>query len=436
MVLGTLGQGVASAQQTGSGIYEVTIVPRQGTEIVWRNRSYVGALNIGTADKNLVLVEEVDLDGYLRGIHEVPLSWPDETLAAQVVAARTYLAWTMARGRSSSGRKYEFDICATTQCQVYGGSSPGDSVDELRWDAEIARTSREILLYEDSPAQALYSSSAGSRTRAIQDIWGASAKPYLQPVDSPELDVTPYRSWTVVVPADAFRRVVAMSGFTVGGDITDVSVVGPGEGEGPSQVEIRSELGITSIAVSRIRAIFNVHGPTLYPGLFPGPRPSGRRWPQTILSYTFETHVEGENPSAISSVSAFLPASDRPTPLTVVFDGEGWGHAIGMSQWGIKAMGDNGWVYDDMLAHYYGGLRPEDGGRYIPDTVRIGLTWTSPSLLFEATGSFDLWVNGSFAGVVPGGEWTFDRSSNGIRLTPPVGAEIVVALLTGKHWPR
>ncbi len=107
-----------------------------------------------------------------------------------------------------------------------------------------------------------------------------------------------------------------------------------------------------------------------------------------------------------------------------------------MSERGIRAMGDNGWVYDDVLAHYYGGLRPEDGRRFIPDTVRVGLTWTSPSLAFEATGSFDLWVNRSFAGVVPGGEWTFDRSSNGIRLTPPVGAKIGVALLTGKHWPR
>lgn len=184
-------------------------------------------------------------------------------------------------------------FAATTQCQACGGSSPGDSVDELRWDVEIARTLREILLSENSPAQALHSSSAGSRTGAIQDIWSATPKSYLQPVDSPELDVTPYRSWTVAVPADTFRRVVAIFGFTVGGDITDVSVVGPEEGEGPSQVEIRSELSITSIPVSRIRAIFNVHGPTLCPGLFPGPRPSGRRWPQTILSYTFETRVEG-----------------------------------------------------------------------------------------------------------------------------------------------
>lgn len=436
ILVGSVSPVRAESHAGGSAIADIAIVPRIGTEIVWRNRSYVGELDIATAGTNLSLVEEVALDAYLRGIHEVPLSWPDETLAAQVVAARTYLAWTMDRGRSSSGRKYDFDICATTQCQVYGGSSPGESADEIRWDEAIARTSREILLYEDAPAQALYSSSAGARTRAIQDIWAATAKPYLQAVDSPELEVTPFRSWTVEVPAEAFRRVVAQAGFVVGGVISRVVVVGPGEGLGPERVEIQSELGVTSIPVSRIRGIFNKYGPALYPGLFPGPRPSGRRWPQTILSYTFETSLTGEPTAERSSLAPFLPPSDLPSPLMVVFDGEGWGHAIGMSQWGIKAMGDQGWTYDNMLAHYYSGLRPEDGGRYIPDTVRIGLTWKSPTLEFEATGSFDLWINGTFAGVLPAGRWQFDRSSSGIRLTPPEGAEFITARVTNRYWPR
>lgn len=436
IAVGSVSPVRAESNIDANAIVDITIVPRTGTEIKWRNRSYVGELTISTAGRNLALVEEVELDAYLRGIHEVPLSWPDETLKAQVVAARTYLAWTMDRGRSSAGRKYDFDICATIQCQVYGGSSPGESIDEVRWDDAISRTSREILLYEDAPAQALYSSSAGARTRAIQDIWAATPKPYLQAVDSPELEVTPYRSWTVEVPAEAFRRVVGEAGFVVGGVISSVRVVGPGEGLGPDRVEIQSELGVTSIQVSRIRGIFNKYGPALYPGLFPGPRPSGRRWPQTILSYSFETSVVGEAEAESDSLFSFLPASDLPSPLTIVFDGEGWGHAIGMSQWGIKAMGDDGWIYGDMLAHYYGGLRPTDGGRYIPDTVRIGLTWKLPTLEFEATGSFDLWINGTFAGVLPAGRWQFDRSSSGIRLTPPEGAEFITARVTNRYWPR
>jgi stage II sporulation protein D (peptidoglycan lytic transglycosylase) len=437
LVVGSVAPSGAESDSVGNTITDIAIVPRAGSEIVWRNRSYVGELDISTAGTNLALVEEVELDAYLRGIHEVPLSWPDETLAAQVVAARTYLAWTMDRGRSSSGRKYGFDICATTQCQVYGGSSPGESADEVRWDTAISRTTREILLYEDAPAQALYSSSAGARTRAIQDIWGAAPKPYLQAVDSPELEVTPYRSWTVAVPAEAFRRVVGRAGFVVGGVILDVSVVGPGEGLGPDRVEIQSELGVTSIPVSRIRGIFNKYGPELYPGLFPAQRPSGRRWPQTILSYTFETSLRGQDDMLRgSSLASFLPGSDLPSPLEVMFSGEGWGHAIGMSQWGIKALGDKGWTYDDMLALYYSGLRPEDGGPYIPDTVRIGLTWKSPTLQFEATGPFDLWINGSLAGVLPAGLWQFDRSSSGIRLTPPEGAEFVAARVTNRFWPR
>ena len=157
----------------------------------------------------------------------MPFSWPEAALNAQAIAARTYLAWTLVRGRIGDQRRYDYDICATQLCQVYVGAGAADLADGERWLAAVADTSGEILIHEGRPAQTLYSSSAGTRTRANQDIWGGVPKPYLQPVDSPEEGVTPYEQWTVEFPTDVFGRILRGGGYDVGGSIDAVSLEVP-----------------------------------------------------------------------------------------------------------------------------------------------------------------------------------------------------------------
>ena len=149
----------------------------------------------------LALTETTSVDNYLAGIKEVPFGWPREALAAQVVAARTYLANTLRNGRSERGRRYGYDICASSACQVYVGTGHlGDEAGD-RWVEAVTRTAREIITLDGAPILAVYSSSAGSRTMAVQDVWGGAALPYLQPVDSPEEGVSPYASWHVELPS-------------------------------------------------------------------------------------------------------------------------------------------------------------------------------------------------------------------------------------------
>ena len=100
----------------------VTLVPAPGTELVIGDQRYGGALQVTAHPDGLAVVEVVTLDDYLAGIAEVPFSWPAETLQAQAIAARTYLAWTLAQGRSELAAAYGFDIRATDQCHWGGGS--------------------------------------------------------------------------------------------------------------------------------------------------------------------------------------------------------------------------------------------------------------------------------------------------------------------------
>jgi hypothetical protein len=123
-----------------------------------------------------------------------------------------------------------------------------------------------------------------------------------------------------------------------------------------------------------------------------------------------------------------------PGTLTVV--GEGWGHGIGMSQWGAMAMGSEGASYDAILEHYYG-LSPVNGERMLPNTVRVGLVVESPQISFMADGPFDL-LTEEFAPVTVGpGEWTIRRSGSGLVVLAPEGARYDSPLLRYQRFrPR
>ena len=413
----------------------VELVPIGDTELGWGSGRFIGQLDVVAVDGKLGLVEARPLDDYLTGLREVPASWPDAALEAQAVAARSFLAWEMNKGRTGSARTYGFDICATQFCQVYRGSAIGRDPAAAPWVDAVYRTSGEVLLYNGSPAHTFYSSSAGSRTRPVQDVWGGGGSPYLVAVDSPEAGVTPYEQWTVELAGEDVRRVMAAAGIDTGGAITDAFVESPPEGGGRASVVVASKSGLTRLSASRFRAVMNVYGPELYPGLLPASRPDGRRWPQAVLSYTFDVEWDSGDSTTAPALLERLPAIDRTHQGRFVVTGEGWGHGVGMSQWGAKAMADQGAAYDEILAHYYGGLRPEQGE--LPDSVRIGLVEDALSITVVADGPFEVRANGISLGVAPAGDWEFRAISGGIAVVPPEEAAAGQGpAVLRREWPR
>lgn len=432
LATGFLAPGAAGAQP-GSDVIEVTLHPEPGTEFIVGSRTYGGTLEIAWHRDGLAVVESLAIDDYLAGIREVPLSWPMEALKAQAVAARTYLAWTLDRGRSSDGRTYDFDICATTQCQVYAGTGVVRQADGGRWLGAIAETSNEILLYEGAPAQTLYSSSAGSRTRSVQDIWPGTGKPYLTAVDSPEAGVTPYESWRITLEVEVLRRIFAAAGITIGSEISAVEVNRQPDGAGPSSLVIDSEIGRVSVPATTVRTRINQYGPLLYPGVLPANRPSGTPWPQAFLSYTFDVEW---TPGPAAGFPSALPSEDLPSRGSVTFVGEGWGHGVGMSQWGAKAMADDGVDYHRILSHYYTGLAPRDGTGVLPDQVAVGLGWGWSFATVAATGPFELRINGVPAGEYGVGAWSFRNAGDGIAVLSPDELRDATRWIGARPWPR
>jgi len=401
----TIGVVPASAAEIGN-FSEVSLLPSDGVAFSVDGRSYSGSLRVRAMSDGLALVEEIGIDGYLAGVREVPATWPEAALDAQAVAARTYLAWTLARGRSTAASRYDFDICATTQCQVYAGTAAG----EPEWVQAVARTAGEVLLYQGSPAQTMYFSTSGGWTEPIQDIFdGASAKPYLVGVLSPD-ETSPLVEWTVSMPASVFIDVLEAGGYLLG-DVRSVAIVRREQGEGVWNMEVGTAGGNVRVPVADVRRIFNRFGPSLYPDLFPGRRPDAVRYPQSILSYRFE--VTYRSTAALDGWLSAIPADDRPVEGSVVFRGNGWGHHVGMSQYGALAMADKGEDYASILAHYYGGLRPTVAEGATPAVVSVGLSWGDDNLVIRADGPFAFVADGRQISVAEGGTWIFSVTETG-----------------------
>lgn len=180
----------------------------------------------------LLIDNLLHLEGYLRGIAEVPSSWGSNggqsALEAQAILARTY---ALRSGRS---------LCATPRCQVFAGVGKEREAGGGNWVAAVAETRDRVVHTPGggSLAETYYSSSHGGRTEASEDSWPyGGAVSYLRSVDDPwSLDaVNPMRSWTSTARNAELRRVTGSSGI-----VTQVEVRTRTPGGSPSTLRVHS----------------------------------------------------------------------------------------------------------------------------------------------------------------------------------------------------
>ncbi len=409
-VIVTLAQP-AMAQHREADVVEVSVEGDGYLEM--GGRRYRGPFVITTGDDGVAVVEHVSLDHYLEGIREVPFGWDDDALKAQVVAARTYLAWTLSQGRTATGRRIGYDICATAACQVYAGVEAILGEDGDRWRAAVAATSGEILLDQGEPARAFYSSTTGGRTRNIEDIWpGSTPAPYLVGVESPG-EESPWVEWSWELPAYLMHRLLREAGVA-SGQVVSVESRVTEDGEGPWTVEIVSDMGTMTLDTWDLRSKLNAAA-SIMPDRLPAESPEGRTYPTTVLSPQYTIRYELR--------VVHYPGGHFPAPFYVV-EGGGWGHLIGMSQFGAQAMAKDGESYAGILSHYYGGLTPTQGE--LPDEVAVGLTIGSPWVLVGTNSVLGVTIDGEEVPVDLPGPWRFVVEDGTLVVIPPPSGRPVV----------
>jgi stage II sporulation protein D len=291
---------------------------------------FPGTLQVRRAeDGTLALTVTVRFDRYLEGIAEVPPSWPPAALEAQAIAARSYaLATTGWSGRE--GEALDDPICATTSCQVYRGIPVPPDPAHRRWVRAVRRTDGMVLRDGDRPATTVYFSTSNGRTYPNEEVFGSSPLPYLRSVTERDDGASPTSRWRVRLPFDDLARFLRAQGLWPAGRSIARATASRGS------VTVRGGGMSRSIDASDLRDAVNAWAPCLRPGRYPN-RVAGTALPLTIPSRWLRLAVEGR---------------------AIVVTGRGWGHGVGMVQWGAYGKARRGMSASDILAFYYGGLRP------------------------------------------------------------------------------
>lgn len=131
--------------------------------------TYRGTIEVRRHGRSLAAVNEVGLEDYLRGIDEVPATWPAAVLQAQAIAARTYAAHVARNDAVAPWREAGADICATDSCQVYRGLDAERRSQGAGWTAAVASTAGKVLLAGNSPIRASYSASTSGPSTMSQN---------------------------------------------------------------------------------------------------------------------------------------------------------------------------------------------------------------------------------------------------------------------------
>jgi SpoIID/LytB domain protein len=308
-------------------------------------RVYGGRLKLQpNAYGTFTLVNQVPLETYLRGVvpHEIGQGAPDNAIAAQTIIARTYALRNLRRFAADN-----YELCANTHCQVYYGLSDTNA----RADRAIAQTNGLVLTYQNELVDALYSSTTGGVTASFSDVWNGDERPYLKAViDSPQ------KVWDLsqksLADETTFRRFINMKeGFNeTGRNVFRWN-------RKATIAQLNEDL--QDYLKSRKHPLANFK--TIQKMEILERSPSGR-----ILTLAIQTDKglvelqKNEVRSAFTVPRSTLfylePTLDQNQKLTgYAFIGGGFGHGVGLSQFGSYNLANLGWSAQQILAFYYPG---------------------------------------------------------------------------------
>ena len=252
---------------------------------------------------------EMELCDYLTGVvlAEMPVSFEDEALKAQSVVARTYII----RASKGASKHDSAVVCMDSAC-CQGYLAPdtflikgGNERDVQRIRELIAETAGEVLTYEGELIEATYFSCSGGVTEDAVAVWGADV-PYLQSVESPGEEHAAHYTDTVTFSAEEFasRLGISLTGRPSGW-FSNITYT---EGGGVASIKIGTE----SFSGTQLRRLLG------------------------LRSTAFEIATEDDSISVTT---------------------RGYGHRVGMSQYGANAMAASGSAYGEILTYYYQGTQ-------------------------------------------------------------------------------
>jgi stage II sporulation protein D len=289
----------------GRRVAAARLRPADAGALKLNGRDYPGWLDVLRNGDGLVVVNELPFEQYLAGALKAEASdkWPMEMLKAQAIVARTYAAYH----RMLNAAK-PYHLVASTAHQQYVGrvaeASPA-------WEA-VRATEGRVLLWEGRLFPAFYHSDSGGYTEDPRLVFAARNMPALRAVRSEFSGYSPYFVWNLNIPIGQLSEILRKGGVWVG-TVTRLEVV-----------ERSRSLRVVRLAVHGTRGTIQLSGNDF----------------RRILGYD------------MLKSTLFAVAVDGQYAR---FAGRGYGHGVGLDQWGAKAMAEQGYAAPQILEYYYPG---------------------------------------------------------------------------------
>lgn len=278
-------------------------------------------INVYNVDKNKI--EKIDIEEYLYGVlsSEMPSTFDEEALKAQAIAARTYVIYKM-ENNITSGHKNSAVCTNSAHCQAYTSYDDLKKIkgedwiksDYVKVKKAVDDTKGQIVSYEEKAILPLYFSTSSGKTENSKDVF-STQYPYLVSVDSPYEENSPKYSTTYSIKKSKFikyiKNIYPQINISLDKLDKEVSIVDRTDGGCVKVIEV----GNVKISGTDMRKILNLNS----------------------ANFTINYNNDEMN-----------------------FIVKGYGHGVGMSQWGAEGMAKKGYKYYDILFHYFKGTDIKD----------------------------------------------------------------------------
>ncbi len=266
---------------------------------------YRGAIELHPRMGRLLVINVLTMDEYLSGVVpcEISSGWHVEALRAQAVAARSYAYYHIMTGTDAL-----FDLNATNRSQVYGGAG----VETERTNRAVRDTSGQVVSYNNKPILAFFHSTCGGSTIDGDKVWAGAGMEYLRGVRCEYCARSPHFSWEEMLTLYEIRHHLGKKYIGIG-PVTGIAF--RKEGGRVNHVTIDHKNGVVRLSGNDFRLLFPE---------------------KKIRSLSFD---------AVKTKNGLL------------LKGHGWGHGVGLCQWGANGMAERKALYTDILRHYYRGTR-------------------------------------------------------------------------------
>ena len=359
----------------------------------FKGRTYRGAFLI---TQRAGLLNVVDVEQYLYGVlpAEVGANWHTQALRTQAICARTYVL-KQSMNRADKG----YDVVDTDADQVYKGAG----VETAKTNQAVSSTAGEVLTYGKELAFTYFHSDSGGHTADISDVWGQNI-PYLTGVPEIVNYKSPVSVWNAKISAAKIQSAVKKVTGSDIGTVSEVQVSEVDDGGRAITMTFIGSNGSRSMKASQFRlavdprtlkstmftpsgGAFRVNNTTTPSGLVTQRKPQGSGNELTFEEEQGLAKMTSEGVFTSTELIDMLSNPDKrkkyyqtglgrggskssaPTKKPrskygysieksgsdFIFYGRGWGHGVGMCQWGAMAMAEQGYTAEKILAHYYPG---------------------------------------------------------------------------------